>query len=104
MLKPSPSVDAQFDTYDADEIAKSAHRWMEDYRNIDLQHKVLVNGHLRPVESYIAPCDLIINGRKVAKGTWLLACRVVDDEIWAQIKAGQYTGWSISGLARRTPV
>jgi hypothetical protein len=104
VLKPSPSVDAQFDTYDADEIAKSAHRWMEDYRNIDLQHKVLVNGHLRPVESYIAPCDLIINGRKVAKGTWLLACRVVDDEIWAQIKAGQYTGWSISGLARRTPV
>jgi hypothetical protein len=38
----------------------------------------------------------------IRRGTWLLAVRVVDDELWQQIKAGELTGFSIGGSALRS--
>ncbi len=97
-------VDSQGDVYSAAEIRKTAHRWMRDFRNLDLQHKVLINHLAMPVESWLAPADFKVGERVVKAGTWLLAAYVADDDVWAQVKSGALTGWSISGLTKKTPV
>lgn len=39
----------------------------------------------------------------IAKGTWLLAVRVLSDDLWRRVKDGELTGFSIGGSARRVP-
>lgn len=97
-------VDAQGDVYSADEIRKSAWEYMANFRNVGLMHKGLVNGKVRLVESFIAPCDMTLDGSTIHKGAWMMGLHVVDDEIWAKIKSGGLTGLSIGGFARRQPV
>lgn len=94
-------VDAQGDTYSADEIRKTAWLYMTQYRNVGLQHKALVNGLVELVESYIAAVDQVINGVAIKAGTWLIGHHYNDDNIWAQVKSGELTGLSIAGFAQR---
>jgi hypothetical protein len=42
---------------------------------------------------------MTVGGRSVKKGTWIMAARVTDDELWSAIKSGIYTGWSLEGFA-----
>jgi hypothetical protein len=100
VLEPD-TVDGQGDTYSAEEIRKSEWLWMERFQNIGLQHKALVNGSVNVVESYIAPVDMNVNGSQIKAGTWMLGVHVVDDALWAAIKNGQLTGFSIAGFAQR---
>jgi hypothetical protein len=94
-------VDAQDDIYSAAEIRNAAHSFMEQYQNIGLMHRGLVNGRVKILESYLAPTSFALDGAQVRKGTWLLAVRVLDDDLWAQIKSGELTGLSMGGSARR---
>lgn len=96
-------VDAQGDIYSAEEIRQAAHRFMEDFGGLGLMHRFLVNGQVKVLESYLAPADFTIGDVTVRKGTWLLAVRVLSDELWEQIKDGRLTGFSIGGSARRIP-
>jgi DNA adenine methylase len=64
-------------------------------------HQGLVNGRVKILESYLAPAPFALDGMQIRKGTWLLAVRVLDDELWAQIKTGDLTGFSIGGSAAR---
>jgi hypothetical protein len=48
---------------------------MEEYRNIGLMHRGLVNGRVKILESYLAPTSFGLEGAQVRKGTWLLAVR-----------------------------
>jgi len=102
VLEPE-TVDAQGDIYSAAEIRKAAHRFMEEFGGLGLQHQVRVNGRVKVLESYLAPQDLDIDGTAVKGGTWLLAVRVLDDELWSMVREGQLTGLSIGGTARRGP-
>ncbi len=105
-LKP----DTQNDIYSAEDIRKGAHAWMEFYGNVDLQHswKALGKEKVRPLECFIAPCDFKLGEGKAAydvvKGTWLLGLRVVDDELWKEVKAGEIGAYSIGGTAVREEV
>jgi DNA adenine methylase len=74
---------------------------MEKFGGLGLMHRPIINGQARILETWIAPCDLDLNGTTVKKGTWLLAVRVIDDELWDAVKAGKFTGFSIGGSARR---
>lgn len=102
--------DTQKDVYTAEEIRKAAHGWMEKQGQIDLMHnwKALKADQVRVLESYLAPCDLVIgegeDQRKITKGSWLLALRVLDDAIWADVKAGKIGAFSIGGEATRKPL
>jgi len=96
-------VDTQKDTYSAEEIRSTAHKWMEDYRAIGLMHRGDVSTSVRPVESYIAPVDFELGGQTVKAGTWLLAVHVIDHALWEAVKAGELTGFSIGGSAIRKP-
>ena len=100
VLEPE-TVDAQQDIYSAAEVRQVAHRFLEEFRGLGLMHQVPVNGQVKIVESYVAPEDLQVGDEVVKAGTWLLGVHVLSDELWAKVKAGELTGFSIGGSARR---
>jgi DNA adenine methylase len=102
VLEPE-TVDAQEDIYSSVEIRQAAHRFMEDFQDVGLMHKMRVNGEVKIVESYLAPCDLTVAGTTIKKGTWLLGVRVLSDALWKDVQEGRLTGFSIGGSARRVP-
>lgn len=101
VLEPE-KVDAQQDIYSAAEVREAAHRFMEQYRNLGLMHREILGEQVKILESYLAPAEFEADGTRIKKGTWLLAVRVVDDELWKQVKAGELTGFSIGGSAIRS--
>ncbi len=89
--------DAHDDSMTAEEIEKSAHKFLKDFRNIDTQHDFDAGaGEL--VESYIAPVDMDIDGEIITKGSWVIVTKATD-EIWESIKKGEFTGYSMAGTA-----
>jgi len=100
VLEPE-TIDSQNDVYSGQVIRNTAHDFMEKFQNMGFMHRGLINNAVKILESFIAPTDFIVGGQKVKKGTWLLAIRVVDDELWLKIKRGEITGFSIGGSALR---
>jgi DNA adenine methylase len=99
VLEPNV-VDAQGDIIAEEEIKKTAHKFMEDYQKLGYQHEEF-NKKLKIMESYLAPQELSINNAIVRKGTWLMAVRVLDDDIWKEVQDGKITGFSIGGKGIR---
>lgn len=98
VLEPD-TVDSQGDVVPADEIERAAHNFMQRSRLIGLQHKRAAPAV--PVESYIVQSDHEIGGERVRKGTWVMVVKVLDEELWKQVKAGEITGFSIGGTGVR---
>jgi hypothetical protein len=105
-LKP----DTQGDIYSEEDVRKAAHAWMEFHGALDLNHswKDLGKERVRTLESYVTPVAFKIGEGKdaydVAKGTWMLGVRIVDDALWKGVKSGEIGAYSIGGTAVRTPV
>lgn len=97
-------TDTQGDMQKSETIRVAAHKFMEDFGNIGLQHTKNINGKVKILESSILRADTVIEGHKLRKGTWMFGVRVLDDGIWAAIKAGELTGFSIGGTAVRSPL
>lgn len=106
VLEPE-TRDYQDDIYSAEEIRTTAHGFMEGYRAgryVAHQHDGEdLTGQLLVLESFIAPVDFEVDGEQVKKGSWVMAMRVLDDELWEAVKKGEITGYSIGGDAIRTP-
>jgi hypothetical protein len=96
-------VDAQKDIYDEKTVRDAAHSFMENFQNIGVMHQAL-SKDVRILESFIAPVKFEISSRSIRKGTWLLATRVLSDDLWKAVKDGTFGGYSIGGSAIRTPV
>lgn len=107
VLKPE-ETDTQGDIYDEDAIRKAAFGYMASFSNgsgrLGLQHKMRLHEQVVLVESYLAPVDFTVGGREIKKGTWLMGWLVKSENLWQEIKAGKWTGFSIGGTARKTPV
>lgn len=103
VLEPE-TLDAQNDVYSAEEIRKTAHKFMSDYQTIGLMHEGAVGEKVKVLESWLAPDDMTVGETPIKKGTWLMAVRVSDDTLWEAVKKGELTGFSIGGTARRVPV
>jgi len=101
VLEPE-TVDSQNDVYSAEEIRKTAFKFMEEYQQFGLMHKKIVKDVV-VLESFIAPVDFEAGGQQVKKGTWLVRVRVLDNVIWKKVKSGELTGFSIGGSAVRKP-
>jgi DNA adenine methylase len=84
-------------------VREAAHRFMGEYRNLGLMHREILGEQVKILESYLAPTEFAVDGTRIKPGTWLLAVRVVDDDLWRQIKSGELTGFSIGGSAIRAP-
>lgn len=97
-------VDTQQDTIKSNTIRDAAHKFMEDFRNIGLQHHTVVNGSVKILESHVTLVDQEISGQVVKSGSWILGVRVIDDRIWKSVKDGTFTGFSLGGTAVREPL
>jgi len=95
-------LDADQEFMTADDIQKSAHGFLSDFRNIDGEHDFVSNLGT-PVESYIAQEDITIGEKTVTKGSWVLVVKATD-EAWADVKAGKFNGFSLAGTTTRKEV
>ena len=99
--------DLQDESINAEEIEKTAHQFMADLvygvtKPGEMHRKF--DSDIRVVESYVMPCDGIINGKPVGAGTWMMAVHIRDDDVWNKVVKGHYCGFSVGGLARKVPV
>ena len=102
VLEPE-TVDAQKDIYSHAEVRQTAHKFMEKFQNIGLMHRTVINSRVKILESFLAPSDFKVGDQLVKQGTWLLAVRIKDDDLWKKVKTEGLTGFSIGGSAVRVP-
>lgn len=67
---------------------------------VDLQHSFEPLEDAAVVESYVAKCDMEINGQSIKKGTWLMTVEVNDPDVFEAIKKGEITGFSMGGVGK----
>lgn len=104
-------VDAQGDFATAAEIEKACWDFNQRLQGIaslekgmlGLQHKDWADSNGSIVESYVAPADMVISGKAITKGTWLMGT-IWSHNIWKKIKDGDVTGLSMGGSGVRTKV
>lgn len=89
--------DTQGNYMTEDEIVKAAHWFMKNQGSVDIQHCFEKADGVEVVESYIAKCDMEIDGEAVKKGTWLMTVEVTDSSVWESIQKGDITGFSMGG-------
>ena len=100
----SPELeDSQGDVVSAQDIETVAHRFLVEYRKHDVQHDER-DAAVETVESFIAPQDMLIAGKPVLKGAWVLATHVSDRKLWKRVRKGEFTGYSIGGTGTRSPL
>ena len=92
-------IDLQGDIMTAEEVEKTAHKFVESFQNIGEMHEISGVGTL--LESYIAPANFIMNGVEVVKGSWILVTRA-DKKVWEKIKNNELVGYSIGYEGRRS--
>lgn len=92
--------DADGDVVTPEQVEEVAHRFLEDYQNVDIMHRF--RNVARPVESYVLDEPRQINGVDLPAGTWMMTSRITDDDVWDGILSGRYTGYSITAVPRAT--
>lgn len=101
VLEPD-EVDAQNDTIKARVIEEAAHKFLRKYNRsteMGLMHSIFGNIGVELAESYVTHEDTVLGGQKVKAGSWLMTVKVISDKVWADVKSGKLTGFSIGGTA-----
>lgn len=99
--------DKDGDVVSKEDLELAAHRYLYQRRGIGLQHLAAAPATVRPVESYIAPCDFSYPENPdhvIRKGSWVLVGHIPDETIWKAVQDDVFTGWSIEGTGVRTPL
>jgi len=99
VLEPD-SVDLQGDVISAEEIEKTAHKFMRESRVIGFGHKSREDG-ATPVESWVAIKDFTLGDSTVKKGSWCMGVYVPSPDTWQGIKNGEINSFSIGGFGLR---
>jgi hypothetical protein len=94
------SIDLQGDRLSKSEIRKACHKFMMQSQRIGKEHEGPAKADV--IESYIAPTDFTCNGQVVKAGSWVMAVKIHDDDLWQDVKKGEITGFSIAGTGTRT--
>jgi hypothetical protein len=89
--------DSQGDYMTEEEITKAAHWFMKNGGSVDVQHCFKKFDGAEVVESYVAKCDMEIDGQDVKKGTWIMTMEISDPDAWDSIQKGEITGFSMGG-------
>ncbi len=90
--------DSQGNYMTEEEITKAAYWFAKNGNSVDIQHCFVKCEDVAVVESYIAKCDMEIEGQAVKKGTWLMTVEVTNDELWDAVQKGEITGFSMGGV------
>ena len=101
MVSEPDTIDLQGDRLSAEEIRKACHKFMTESQQIGKEHLGPAKADI--IESYIAPVIFECNGQVVRKGSWVMAVKVQDQELWQAVKSGKITGFSIAGRGSRIP-
>ena len=98
-------VDVEDDMMTTAEIEKMAHGFMIEVQrgvgSIGVDHEGPADAVV--VESFLAPVEFVEGEQTIRKGSWVLAVKVFDDELWKSVKSGDRTAFSIHGTAERVP-
>lgn len=90
--------------FSADAIKRIAEKFFADHNstNVNLEHEVDVNGCVF-FESYfinrergIEPADFA----DLPDGTWMVSCKINNENVWELVKDGTLRGFSIEGYLR----
>lgn len=92
-------VDSQGDFMTEEEIEKACHLFMKNFQKIDEQHD-FTEGAGTLVECGCQLADIEIGDVSLIKGTWTIVTEATD-EIWEKIEKGEYTGYSLAGVAQK---
>jgi len=94
VYKPN-EVDSQGDWMTAEDIKKAAYHFMKQLRlqNVDTGHN-FVKAEAYVCESYIANSN---DPEGYPKGAWIVAMKIEDDTLWADIVRGEYQAFSMYG-------
>lgn len=90
--------DAQGNYMTEEEITKAAYWFAKNGNQVDLQHCFQKCDGASVVESYVAKCDMEIEGESIKKGTWLMTMEISDTDVWDSIQKGDITGFSMGGM------
>lgn len=112
VLEPG-TEDAQGHVIEEAEVEKAAHRFAEKYARGratqgEQHEEMLSTDDTTIVETFLAPIELRELGGEalqepIAKGSWVIVSKVHSDELWADVKSGTYTGYSIGGHGYLSP-
>jgi len=100
VLEPN-TIDLQGDTLTSETIEQAAHDFLARSRTVGDMHTREADAEV--VESWIAPEPGSMGGQTYEAGTWLMAVKVHSDALWAMVKSGDYSGFSIGGYGTRSP-
>lgn len=98
--KGEPVVDRQGDIIEAHTLVKAATDFMFSVRTTKQMHvggKVGEFVHSFPLTNEIAKAF----GIECDKEGWIVACKILDEEVWKKVKSGELRAFSIGGRARR---
>lgn len=90
--------DSQGNYMTEEEITKAAYWFAKNGNKVDLQHCFQKCEGAAVVESYVAKCDMEIEGETIKKGTWLMTMEISDSAVWDSIQKGDITGFSMGGV------
>lgn len=115
-------TDLHDEIYNAETTRAAAYYFMEHYlqdddHGIDVMHnneivpdaiRVLQSFVLDEEKTYTIEVPVLDDDNETKKmseitfpaGTWIMYARVISDTLWEGVKDGEFTGWSIAGLAR----
>ena len=82
----------------AEEIEKTAHWYLKNGKNVDIQHCYEAADGVDVVESYVTKSDTKIGNENIKPGTWIMTMEVRNDGIWNKIEKGEITGFSMGGF------
>lgn len=90
--------DTQGNYMTEEEITKAAYWFAKNGNQVDLQHCFQKCDGAAVVESYVAKCDMEIEGEAIKKGTWIMTMEISDADVWESIQKGEITGFSMGGM------
>ena len=92
-------LDTQNDWVTPEELRKAAWAYMEKSRTVGSQHRGPAKAV--PVESFISPVDMVVDGEKITKGSWVVGVKINDDATWKKVESGELNAFSIGGKGVR---
>lgn len=105
MLRIDENGNEYYVYFSAETIKQAAYRWLQENMNhqFNLEHSKNTN-KVDVIESWIvndSRNDKAASlGFSLPKGTWMMSCKVNDEDLWRSIKEGEYNGFSVEGMFR----
>lgn len=105
-------VDSQGDIVSKDDVEKTAHEFLMNIQKAYVEllstGKNVTNasqiGYMHKVFKGVGGFGYIVESYIDQEGSWILATKITNKDVWKKIADGEITGYSIGGKGQRVPV